>query len=122
MDDSTAFDLIIIGAGLGGLSLGAILAQKEGRRVLVLERESTIGGRAHHFKGDLITTPDDYLGPLAASTGWLVRSEPDLETIVDDKLWPDTRSSWECTTSSTEPTRECATSSRRSASPSRSSR
>ncbi|MET7395124.1 FAD-dependent oxidoreductase [Dactylosporangium sp. NPDC005572] len=86
MDNSASFDAIVVGAGLGGLSVGAILAQKEGKKVLVLEREPGIGGRAHHFKGDLINAPQDYLGPLAASTGWLVRSEPDLQSIVDDRL------------------------------------
>jgi len=39
------WDVIIVGAGLSGLSLGAVLAEK-GKRVLVLEREGHLGGRA----------------------------------------------------------------------------
>ncbi|MFC8662192.1 phytoene desaturase family protein [Streptomyces sp. NPDC057199] len=87
MNSSTTFDAVVVGAGLGGLSVAALLAQKEGQRVLVLEREQTIGGRIHHYKGDEIRTPDDYLGPLAASTGWLVRSEPPLAEIVEQGLF-----------------------------------
>ena len=84
--DESSFDAVVIGAGLGGLSLAAILAQKEGKRVLVLEREDGIGGRIHHFKGDEIRSAQDYLGPLAASTGDLVRSEPELDTIISEGL------------------------------------
>lgn len=83
--DGAQFDAIVVGAGLGGLALAAILT-KEGKRILVLEREEGIGGRIHHFKGDEILSAQDYLGPLNASTGELVRSEPDLETIISDKL------------------------------------
>ncbi len=43
------YDAIIIGSGIGGLSVGALLA-KEGKRVLVLERHYTAGGFTHIFK------------------------------------------------------------------------
>ena len=43
------YDVIIIGSGLGGLTCGAFLA-RGGKRVLVLEKHSKIGGYAHHFK------------------------------------------------------------------------
>ncbi|MFO7962339.1 MAG: NAD(P)/FAD-dependent oxidoreductase [Desulfobacterales bacterium] len=39
------WDVIIVGAGYGGLCSGALLAQK-GKRVLVLEKDHDIGGRA----------------------------------------------------------------------------
>ena len=84
---SEPFDVIVAGAGIGGLSVAALLAQKEGKRVLVLEREDRIGGRIHHYKGDEIRTPEDYLRPLASYTGWLARSEPPLQTIIDDGLF-----------------------------------
>ena len=83
----STFDTIIVGAGLGGLAVGAILAQKQGHKVLVLEKQKTAGGRAHHFKGGQLKAPDDYLGPLAANTGWLSRSEPPLQTIIDNGLF-----------------------------------
>lgn len=41
--------IIIIGAGIGGLSTAALLA-KDGHNVTVLEKNDQIGGRAMHFK------------------------------------------------------------------------
>ena len=37
------YDAIIIGAGLSGLTVGAILSGYEGKRVLLLEREEFLG-------------------------------------------------------------------------------
>jgi len=42
-------DAIIIGAGIGGLSAAAYLAQA-GRRVIVLEQDHHLGGTAHVFR------------------------------------------------------------------------
>ena len=48
------YDAVIIGSGLGGLVVGAKLA-KEGKRILLLEKESTPGGYASCFSfGDYI--------------------------------------------------------------------
>lgn len=44
-----SFDVVVIGAGLGGLSAGACLA-KAGRRVLLVEREDGPGGNARAFR------------------------------------------------------------------------
>ncbi len=47
------YDVVIVGAGLGGLTAGAILA-REGRKVLVIERGNSVGGAASSYKaGDL---------------------------------------------------------------------
>ncbi len=43
------YDAIIIGSGIGSLTVGAILA-KEGLKVLILERHYTAGGFTHIFK------------------------------------------------------------------------
>ncbi|MBF7069678.1 phytoene desaturase family protein [Campylobacter volucris] len=43
------YDVVIIGSGLGGLSAGAYLA-KNGKKVLILEQHSLIGGCATCFK------------------------------------------------------------------------
>jgi phytoene desaturase len=45
------FDVIVIGAGLGGLSAGALLAA-QGRSVLVLEQADRIGGCCSSFERD----------------------------------------------------------------------
>jgi phytoene dehydrogenase-like protein len=49
----TRYDVVVIGAGLGGLTAGAILAHA-GRKVLVIERSNSVGGAASSYKsGDL---------------------------------------------------------------------
>ena len=46
-------DVVVIGAGLGGLTTGAILA-RAGRKVLVIERSNSVGGAASSYmSGDL---------------------------------------------------------------------
>src|SRR3954462_11323318 len=46
-------DVVVIGAGLGGLAAGAILA-RAGRKVVVIERSNSVGGAASSYKsGDL---------------------------------------------------------------------
>src|SRR5260370_8335831 len=47
------YDVVVIGAGLGGVTAGAILA-RAGRKVLVIERSNSVGGAASSYKsGDL---------------------------------------------------------------------
>jgi NAD(P)-binding Rossmann-like domain len=47
------YDVVVIGAGLGGLTTAAILA-RAGRKVLVIERSNSVGGAASSYKsGDL---------------------------------------------------------------------
>jgi all-trans-retinol 13,14-reductase len=43
------FDVIVIGSGVGGLSIAALLAKLAHKRVLVLERDYTVGGFTHTF-------------------------------------------------------------------------
>ena len=43
------YDVVIVGAGLGGLTAGAILA-RAGRKVLVVERSNSVGGAASSYK------------------------------------------------------------------------
>lgn len=47
------YDVIVIGAGLGGLTAAALLA-RAGRKTLVIERNASVGGAASTYKvGDL---------------------------------------------------------------------
>ncbi|MBN9042764.1 MAG: FAD-dependent oxidoreductase [Rhizobiales bacterium 62-47] len=49
----TVYDVVVIGAGLGGLTAAAILA-RSGHKVLVIERSNSVGGAASSYKvGDL---------------------------------------------------------------------
>src|ERR1700704_4102403 len=47
------YDVVVIGAGVGGLTAGGIRA-RGGRKVLVVERSNSVGGAASSYKsGDL---------------------------------------------------------------------
>ncbi|MER7049211.1 phytoene desaturase family protein [Streptomyces jumonjinensis] len=48
-DDTTSWDAIVVGGGLGGLTCAAYLAVA-GRRVLVLEQHDRAGGNSHVFR------------------------------------------------------------------------
>ena len=45
------YDVVVIGAGVGGLGAAAMLAKDFAKKVLVLERAPFIGGRAVSFTG-----------------------------------------------------------------------
>ena len=44
------YDAIVIGSGIGGLGVAALLAKQARKRVLVLERHYTAGGMTHVFR------------------------------------------------------------------------
>ena len=60
------YDIVIIGAGLGGLVSGALLS-KEGFKVCVLEKNKQIGGclQSFGFDGKLFESAIHYVGSLA---------------------------------------------------------
>jgi phytoene dehydrogenase-like protein len=83
------FDVIVIGSGVGGCGVAALLAKDFGKKVVVLEKAPHIGGRVASYtgKGDKVSIDGlelDALGfrkSLADSRCWVSYCEPDLETM-----------------------------------------
>jgi phytoene dehydrogenase-like protein len=48
--EANRYDAIVIGSGMGGLTVASLLSQLRGKRVLVLERHFKPGGFTHGFK------------------------------------------------------------------------
>jgi monoamine oxidase len=82
------YDVIIIGCGIAGSVVGAILSNMAHKRVLILEASSQVGGRATSFRGEGITDADAFRKTLALSAhSWVSdRSEPDLPTMIEKKM------------------------------------
>jgi phytoene dehydrogenase-like protein len=81
------YDAVVIGAGIGGLVTGAILARKEGWKVLVLEKEDVIGGKLYtfeHFEGDEKTFRQRL---YRQSFGKVIRSAPPLSELIEKKVF-----------------------------------
>jgi all-trans-retinol 13,14-reductase len=47
--DPADLDAIVVGSGIGGLAVAALLAKHDGKKVAVLERHTTAGGFTHAF-------------------------------------------------------------------------
>ncbi|MCF8026033.1 MAG: FAD-dependent oxidoreductase [Desulfobacteraceae bacterium] len=88
------YDVVIIGAGLAGLTVGTILACQEKRKVLILERENFVGGRIVSFMGqdgDFFLYGkklglNGFKKALSSVNTWVTHAEPDLETIMEKHL------------------------------------
>jgi phytoene dehydrogenase-like protein len=81
------YDVIIVGSGLGGLICGALLSKMEGLRVLILERNTDVGGKVmsygHLHNPDL--TEDEYVRSLGAcGHSKIVHSDPPFSEIVEE--------------------------------------
>ena len=65
----TSLDAIVVGSGIGGLSVAAILS-KVGKKVLVLEQHDQAGGCCHTFveKGYEFDVGIHYIGEMAEGT------------------------------------------------------
>lgn len=77
-ENNLEFDLLVIGAGMAGLSAGG-LAAEAGAKVLVVEKAGEIGGSAQHA-GFIWTVPDKRV-----LRGW-DDGDPDLGRIVVDNF------------------------------------
>ena len=81
---SDRWDVIIVGAGVGGLTAASLLV-KAGLRVLILERNPHPGGTAYVYHRKGFTFP---MGPLGFSSPRLVRDTLKILDGDDLKLLP----------------------------------
>jgi protoporphyrinogen oxidase len=82
--NSNRGSVCIVGAGIGGLTVGALLT-KEGFKVSIFEKERLIGGRALSLDGSSLTL-DGYRDLLSRFCMDVPFSEPDLETIFEREM------------------------------------
>jgi len=85
---SSNYDVVIVGCGIAGSIVGAILSSLEHRKVLILEHSPVIGGRAISFRGDEIRDAGDFKRILGLSANaWVSeRSEPELSEMIKRRL------------------------------------
>jgi hypothetical protein len=86
------WDAIVIGAGMGGVITGAILAAKERMKVLVLEKNAQIGGRIVSFGKETGSAYSaSQLEELLYSAAWstVLKSEPEFSKIIEDGILND---------------------------------
>ncbi len=88
------YDVIVIGAGIGGIAAATLLAKDHGKKVLVCEQAPFIGGRAVSFvgKGNKVVADGVEMGPkefkkaLHHARTFVSETSPDLETIFEQEL------------------------------------
>jgi hypothetical protein len=81
---NTPKKICIIGAGISGLTAGALLT-KQGHEVTIYEKETILGGRALSFNATSCTL-ENYTRLLERFHMNIAFSEPALPTIFDDKM------------------------------------
>ena len=81
------YDVIVVGAGVGGLTVAGLCA-KEGLQTLLVEQCDRVGGRAMSIRGEEILANGEqwYTKMLASQYSWLPYSEPGLNEIITRKL------------------------------------
>ncbi|NQU65982.1 MAG: NAD(P)-binding protein [SAR324 cluster bacterium] len=87
-------DVIIIGAGVAGMTAAGILTQDCKKKVVVLERAQFVGGRCLSYVGEGKTVVADgvvmdakaFKKSLAFAHCYLGKCTPDIETIFEEGL------------------------------------
>lgn len=72
-----SYDVIVVGAGAGGLNCGALLA-KAGQRVAVIDKHSKLGGYGQHFGNPLTFDSDTHFLGGFGPGGWLAETLAEL--------------------------------------------
>ncbi len=82
-----AWDAIIVGAGVGGLSVGALLA-KQGYKTLIIEKDDRVGGRALTLRGEEVSDKgaEWYEQLLAGQYTYLAAASPSIKEISDGRM------------------------------------
>ncbi len=83
-----SYDVIVIGGGIAGTTAAAFLGSEGGKKVLVLEQCSQLGGRATSFRGEGIVDVKAHKKVLADAALTVIsdRCEPPFEEMVEKKL------------------------------------
>lgn len=84
MSNSEKTNICIVGAGIGGLTAGALFI-KRGYNVKIFEKEEFIGGRSYNFNASKITL-EQYKNLLSRFNMHIPFSEPDLNIIFNKGL------------------------------------
>lgn len=81
------YDAIVVGAGVGGLTVASLLAH-EGWNTVLLEQADRVGGRAMTFRGEEIMEMGEtwYRKALGMQYTWLAKSDPSFEEIRKRQL------------------------------------
>lgn len=79
-----AWDAVVVGAGVGGLSSAVLLAQM-GMKTLVVEKEDRVGGRALSLAGDEVSEKGAgwYRRLLGGQYSYLAEAGPSLEEMAE---------------------------------------
>lgn len=81
------YDVIIVGAGIGGLITGAYLSKSERKKILVLEKSEEFGGRGITIKGEDINNESKLKRLLADSpSARIFKTMPELSEIMSRNL------------------------------------
>jgi prolycopene isomerase len=81
------YDVVVVGAGVGGLAV-ASLSAKAGLRTLLVEQCDRVGGRAISIRGEEIIANGAgwYKKLIGKQYSWLPYSEPGLDEIISRKM------------------------------------
>ena len=84
---SNKYDAIVVGAGVGGLTVASLLAY-EGQKVLLVEKSNRVGGRAKTLLGSEILEHGEiwYRTMLGQQYCWLAKTTPDFDEILKNRL------------------------------------
>ena len=85
---SKEYDVIIVGCGIAGSVVGALLSRMGQKKVLILEQAGVIGGRATSFRGEGIKDANEFRKTLAlAAHSWVCdKTKPSLSTMIQKKM------------------------------------